>query len=218
MPKSPDPCSHSPGMVESPTDYWWDGDHDRCRDGLVDGVQMMVPGLSWRSGRRPASSSRVDCGEGVAAEPGQRVTARLGSVGHHLLDRGFRPGSDDSPSRRHPPSEPVSLQSCSVHESPAVRAGTLPGGLPYLALGRGEPLVYLCGSTANHRVPRPGVERRMTLKTVRPLVERGYGGVLRQPVAGHGPDHHVCPGGRAARGSNPAALRRSGPCPRALER
>jgi len=55
-----------------------------------------------------------------------------------------------------------------------VREGALPGNLPYLALGRGDPLVYLCGSTTNHRVPQPGVERFMTMRTVRPLATRGF--------------------------------------------
>jgi len=55
-----------------------------------------------------------------------------------------------------------------------VREGILHGNLPYLALGVGEPLVYLCGSTANHRVPKPGLERFMTMRTMRPLAERGF--------------------------------------------
>ena len=46
-----------------------------------------------------------------------------------------------------------------------VREGTFSGGLPYLAVGSGEPLIYLCGSTANHRNPRPGLERTFTLRT-----------------------------------------------------
>jgi pimeloyl-ACP methyl ester carboxylesterase len=55
-----------------------------------------------------------------------------------------------------------------------VREGTFSGGLPYLAVGSGEPLIYLCGSTANHRNPRPGLERTFTLRTVNPLARAGF--------------------------------------------
>jgi hypothetical protein len=34
-----------------------------------------------------------------------------------------------------------------------VREGTFSGGLPYLMLGSGQPLVYLCGFTSNNRDP-----------------------------------------------------------------
>ena len=57
----------------------------------------------------------------------------------------------------------------------AARAGTFLGGLPYLAIGAGgEPLVFLCGSTANHRNPAPGVERFATLRMVGPLAAGGF--------------------------------------------
>jgi len=56
----------------------------------------------------------------------------------------------------------------------SVREGTLPGNLPYLAVGTGPPLVYLCGGTPNHRNPPPGLERWMTLRTVLPLVRQGF--------------------------------------------
>lgn len=55
-----------------------------------------------------------------------------------------------------------------------VREGTFRGGLPYLAVGSGEPLVYLCGSTPNHRNPRPGIERTLTLRTIIPLARAGF--------------------------------------------
>ena len=55
-----------------------------------------------------------------------------------------------------------------------VREGTFRGGLPYLVIGSGEPLVYLCGSTPNHRNPRPGLERTLTLRTVSPLARAGF--------------------------------------------
>ena len=32
-----------------------------------------------------------------------------------------------------------------------IREGTFSGDLPYLVLGSGEPLIYLCGFTLDHR-------------------------------------------------------------------
>jgi pimeloyl-ACP methyl ester carboxylesterase len=55
-----------------------------------------------------------------------------------------------------------------------IQEGTFSGGLPYLAVGSGEPLIYLCGSTSSHRNPRPGVERTFTLRTVTPLAHAGF--------------------------------------------
>jgi pimeloyl-ACP methyl ester carboxylesterase len=55
-----------------------------------------------------------------------------------------------------------------------VREGELPGDLPYLAVGSGPPLVFLGGSTPEHRNPHPGVEQAMTLRMVRPLAAGGF--------------------------------------------
>jgi pimeloyl-ACP methyl ester carboxylesterase len=55
-----------------------------------------------------------------------------------------------------------------------VQEGTFSGGLPYLMLGSGQPLVYLCGSTSNNRNPRPGLERALTLRTLTPLARAGF--------------------------------------------
>lgn len=55
-----------------------------------------------------------------------------------------------------------------------VREGTFSGGLPYLMLGSGQPLVYLCGSTSNNRNPRPGLERALALPAVTPLARAGF--------------------------------------------
>ena len=54
-----------------------------------------------------------------------------------------------------------------------VREGTFSGGLPYLAVGSGEPLVYLCGSTSSHRNPRPGLER-IHAANCDPLARAGF--------------------------------------------
>jgi pimeloyl-ACP methyl ester carboxylesterase len=56
----------------------------------------------------------------------------------------------------------------------AVREGELPGGLPYLAVGAGDPLVFLGGSAPEHRNPRPGLERAITLRMLRPLAAGGF--------------------------------------------
>jgi pimeloyl-ACP methyl ester carboxylesterase len=55
-----------------------------------------------------------------------------------------------------------------------VQEGTFTGGLPYLVLGSGEPLVYLCGFTLDHRNPRSGFERNLTLRTLTPLARAGF--------------------------------------------
>jgi pimeloyl-ACP methyl ester carboxylesterase len=55
-----------------------------------------------------------------------------------------------------------------------VREGTFTGGLPYLVVGSGEPLVYLCGFTLDHRNPRQGFERTLTLRTLTPLARAGF--------------------------------------------
>jgi pimeloyl-ACP methyl ester carboxylesterase len=55
-----------------------------------------------------------------------------------------------------------------------VHEGTFSGGLPYLRLGSGQPLVYLCGFTSNNRNPKPGLERALTLRTLTPLASAGF--------------------------------------------
>jgi pimeloyl-ACP methyl ester carboxylesterase len=52
-------------------------------------------------------------------------------------------------------------------EGPA-REGTLHGGLPYLAVGQGQPLVVFSGLTAEHANPT-GLARRFQLRTLKPL-------------------------------------------------
>ncbi|MQA82744.1 MAG: alpha/beta fold hydrolase [Streptosporangiales bacterium] len=64
-----------------------------------------------------------------------------------------------------------------------VREGTFPGGLPYLAVGSGMPLVYLMGFTPTHTRPAPGLQRGIAMRQVRPFAEAGYRVYLtnRQP-------------------------------------
>jgi pimeloyl-ACP methyl ester carboxylesterase len=49
-----------------------------------------------------------------------------------------------------------------------VREGSLHGGLPYLAVGQGPPLVVFSGLTAEHANPT-GLERRFQLQSLKPL-------------------------------------------------
>jgi pimeloyl-ACP methyl ester carboxylesterase len=50
----------------------------------------------------------------------------------------------------------------------AVREGSLHGGLPYLAIGQGPPLVVFSGLSAEHANPS-GLARRFELQTLKPL-------------------------------------------------
>ena len=50
----------------------------------------------------------------------------------------------------------------------SVREGSLHGGLPYLAVGQGPPLVVFSGLTAEHANPT-GLERRFQLQSLKPL-------------------------------------------------
>jgi hypothetical protein len=49
-----------------------------------------------------------------------------------------------------------------------VREGTLHGGLPYLAVGQGPPLVVFVGLTAEH-ANTTGLARRLELQTLKPM-------------------------------------------------
>ncbi|TFC06501.1 alpha/beta hydrolase [Cryobacterium adonitolivorans] len=51
--------------------------------------------------------------------------------------------------------------------TPTRAYGTWPGGMPYLAVGSGPPLVFLPGTTPNHEAP-VGVERRFHARQVMP--------------------------------------------------
>jgi pimeloyl-ACP methyl ester carboxylesterase len=69
-----------------------------------------------------------------------------------------------------------------------IREGTFSGDLPYLVLGSGEPLVYLCGFTLDHRNPRPGLERTLTLRTLTPLARAGFQVYFTNRWPGMAPD------------------------------
>ena len=49
-----------------------------------------------------------------------------------------------------------------------VREGSLHGGLPYLAVGQGPPLVVFSGLTAEHANPT-GLARRLQLQMLKPM-------------------------------------------------
>jgi pimeloyl-ACP methyl ester carboxylesterase len=69
-----------------------------------------------------------------------------------------------------------------------VREGRFKGDLPYLRVGSGRPLVYLCGSTSNHRNPEPGLQRAITLRTVSPLARAGFEVYFTNRWPGMAPD------------------------------
>jgi pimeloyl-ACP methyl ester carboxylesterase len=63
------------------------------------------------------------------------------------------------------------MSTSSPGEPHRVREGSLHGGLPYLAVGEGQPLIVLVGLSAEHTNPT-GLDRWMQLRLVRPLAER----------------------------------------------
>ena len=65
-------------------------------------------------------------------------------------------------------------------------------------LGSGEPLVYLCGFTTNHRNPSPGLERILTLRTLTPLAKAGFEVYFTNRWPGMAADTTFADDGRAA--------------------
>jgi hypothetical protein len=58
-----------------------------------------------------------------------------------------------------------------IHRPDAPDEGVLDGGLPYLAVGQGPPLVVLSGFTAEHANPT-GAARRFHLRPLLPLASQ----------------------------------------------
>lgn len=54
-----------------------------------------------------------------------------------------------------------------------VREGVLKGGLPYLAVGEGTPLVYIPGTAPEHRNPT-GLARTIAIRTLIPFTTKGF--------------------------------------------
>ena len=70
-----------------------------------------------------------------------------------------------------------------------VREGTFRGGLPYLAVGSGEPLLYLCGSTLTDTRDRDWSDPRAA--NGEPAGPCRLRGLLHQPLAWDAPGHHL---------------------------
>src|SRR5512132_2538644 len=65
-----------------------------------------------------------------------------------------------------------------------VREGSLHGGLPYLAVGQGPPLVVFSGLTAEHTNPT-GLERQFQLQSLKPLARHFTVYAVNRKPAGH---------------------------------
>ena len=81
--------------------------------------------------------------------PAGRVSEHVHGLAEVLCQCGGMDGSDLWPG---------DIEKCSrmAAELGALREGVFAGGLPYLALGHGEPLIYLPGGASNHHNPPPG--------------------------------------------------------------
>jgi hypothetical protein len=99
-----------------------------------------------------------------------------------------------------------------------VREGTLHGGLPYLAVGQGPPLVVFVGLTAEH-ANTTGLARRLELQTLKPMARHftvyavnrrpGLHRGLDRPAVRHRPPAAGPPAG-AGRDRLPAVAPRPG--------
>ena len=92
---------------------------------------------------------------------------------------------------------------------PEVVEETLAGGLPALTVGTGTPLVWIGGSTPNHRNPSPGLERTLTVGPLLRYVGRGFAVTLVNRWPGMAPGTTF--GDLAARHADALADRFDGP-------
>jgi pimeloyl-ACP methyl ester carboxylesterase len=115
---------------------------------------LQVPGyLGERLVRRRLRPSGWDAVESPLAAAGIGLAGAMALLGSRAARRD---GAARSPS-------PVGAD-----RGRGVREGSLHGGLPYLAVGQGPPLVVFSGLTAEHANPT-GLERRFQLQSLKPL-------------------------------------------------
>jgi pimeloyl-ACP methyl ester carboxylesterase len=115
---------------------------------------LQVPGyLGERLVRRRLRPSGWDAVESPLAAAGIGLAGAMAALGSRAARR-------DGAAR--PPS-PVRTD-----RGRGVREGSLHGGLPYLAVGQGPPLVVFSGLTAEHTNPT-GLERQFQLQSLKPL-------------------------------------------------
>jgi len=115
---------------------------------------LQVPGyLGERLVRRRLRPSGWDAVESPLAAAGIGLAGAMAALGSRAARR-------DGAAR---PPTPVRTE-----RGRGVREGSLHGGLPYLAVGQGPPLVVFSGLTAEHANPT-GLERRFQLQSLKPL-------------------------------------------------
>jgi pimeloyl-ACP methyl ester carboxylesterase len=155
---------------------WMHGRADAvARDSLVMGTALSAPVSNLLA---QAALTAV-----VARRPGRGAARALGGLGalqvagylgERLVRRRLRPSGWDAVE------SPLVLAGIGLAAAMAalglprprrkapVREGTLHGGLPYLAVGQGPPLVVFVGLTAEH-ANSTGLARRLELQTLKPM-------------------------------------------------
>jgi pimeloyl-ACP methyl ester carboxylesterase len=159
--------------------FWMRGRVDAiARDAILKGTALSAPlpnllvqaALTAVAARRPSRGA-------ARALAGLGALQVLGYLGERLVRRRLRPSGWD------PVESPLILAGLALAGTMAalgsrterrdgadrsVREGTLHGGLPYLAVGAGPPLVVFSGLTAEHANPT-GLARWFDLQTLKPM-------------------------------------------------
>jgi pimeloyl-ACP methyl ester carboxylesterase len=120
------------------------------------GALQVAGYLGERLVRRRLRPSGWDVVESPLALVGIGLAGAMAALGAQV-------GRKDRPAQ---PADPARGGSGPGHAS--VREGTLPGGLPYLAVGKGPPLVVFSGLTSEHANPT-GLGRWLALRTLKPM-------------------------------------------------
>jgi hypothetical protein len=158
--------------------FWMHGRSDRiARDTILRGTALSAPVsnllvqtvLTALVARRPSQGATRALG-------GLGALQVAGYLGERLVRRRLRPSGWD------PVESPLVVAGIGMAGAMAVvgarrnrpgrsvREGRLYGGLPYLAVGQGPPLVVFVGLTAEH-ANTTGLARRFELQTLKPLAK-----------------------------------------------
>jgi pimeloyl-ACP methyl ester carboxylesterase len=122
------------------------------------GALQVAGYLGERLVRRRLRPSGWDAVESPLAIAGIGLAAAMAALGRQV-ERRERPVRLPSPARAR------------RRGGRSVREGSLHGGLPYLAVGQGPPLVVFSGLSAEHANPT-GLARRFELQTLKPLARQ----------------------------------------------
>jgi pimeloyl-ACP methyl ester carboxylesterase len=173
--------------------FWMHGRADAiARDTILKGTALSAPvsnllvqaALTAVVARRPSRGAARALG-------GLGALQVAGYLGERLVRRRLRPSGWDAVEsllvavgiglaaamaalgrpverRKEPVRPPSPIRARRGRGGRSVREGTLHGGLPYLAVGQGPPLVVFSGLTAEHANPT-GLARRFELQTLRPM-------------------------------------------------